>query len=144
MMKAHLAAALVSVGIVAPLSGIVFERQIPLVFHEITTNSPVAPGDDLIVTYDLTRVQSCKTTIQKYILDSASVQHIYAPYTREAFGPPIRETKSSVTRVPTSATPGDAVYRVVFTFACTPLQRFFPLTLIAPDVQIAIKEGRHL
>lgn len=140
MIRQHLAAAAVSLGIAAPVAVFAFDREAPITIHSAAMTRPAAPGGVAIATYDLSRAQSCPTGVQRFVIDGAGVQHRYEPYSAPSFGPVGRETKSVEIVVPRSATPGKARYRLVLSFKCNIFQRLWPIVLTLPDLPFTIQE----
>lgn len=112
-----------------------FNEGVPVAYSIRKVMTPkVAPGDELKIKIvaEITKV-SCKANVLRSIVDSAGVIHSVVPENRPAFSDYI-----VTLTVPLGAAPGPAKYRARVEWTCNPVQRYFPLVILQPEMEFEI------
>ena len=143
----NVAAAFVSVAIVAPLMWMLLDRDPPYTDHVGTiTPADPAPGDWITVDWKLTVHRVCHGWVQREIVDSQGVICNYdkQPAIRrdqlsnqQMGSPPDRLNRSFP--LCDRAAPGPARYRALTCYQCNPLQKWWPICVRTPNIQFTIR-----
>ncbi|MFI5411279.1 hypothetical protein [Kaistia sp. UC242_56] len=87
----------------------------------------VEPGGLLHVAYEFRRYRLCTRDTQRIIFDGKTVRFDLGTQSRPLSGPVGTDAYVQPIRVPETASPGPARYRVIILDYCNPLHRIWPL-----------------
>lgn len=105
-------------------------RDTPTVIVSATAEPDVVrAGEDLQIRYLIDRRESCPSTLERMVVDSAKVRFLLDDIDYKAAPGPLGRDEV-VIRVPVSPTaaPGPAVYRAIVAYYCNPVHHFWPVT----------------
>ena len=91
-------------------------------------NSPVRAGQDLLVRWDIDRLESCHANVDRMIVDEQRVVYTLEDVDFKAgLGPTGHDYVLTATTVPQQAGIGPAKYRVVVAYRCNPTHAIWPI-----------------
>jgi len=127
-------------GISAVLGFWVIDRNPPsTVIRATVATSDVKPGGDLQVAYEIVRYRSCRTTINRFLIDSTQARFTLDDLRLAgAPGPLGRDWYITTLPIPLNFAPGKARYRVVSSYVCNPIHLISPIITEARDIEFVV------
>lgn len=112
-----------------------YNEGVPINYAGRTMMTPiVAPGDELRIRIEAEVAKpACRAIVDRVIIDAAGTLHDVVSETR-----PERSSYIVVVNVPLGASPGKAYYRAKVSWICNPVQEYFPLVILQPDLPFEI------
>lgn len=122
-------------GSIAPLLIFWANEQVPVAYSTRSALTPqVAPGGELRIKIKAEISKpSCKATVFRSIVDSADIIYDIVSVNRPAFA-----DYEVVMTIPLGAAPGKARYRARVEWNCNPVQKYFPLVILQPELEFEI------
>lgn len=143
--RQHAVASFCAVFLIAPIVWMLMDRNPPYVRNSgmIMPDHP-APGDFVGVRWNITVSRVCPPNVPfnvtRTIVDGSGKIHEFTPVTG-VYGTeeqPNSPTLSRAFQLPTSITPGPAVYRSTACFACNPIHYLWPVCVKTPEIAFTI------
>lgn len=140
-MRRHFLAAAVACLMVGPGLFFAFDRTPAMAVLQAEALPPPPRVDETVrFAYKVFRFRICETTIMPLVVDAAGVRHEYEPQTRAAWGDEGEDAFVVERRIPKSATPGPARYRLTLAWRCplNPVHLVWPIVHTYDDVPFVI------
>lgn len=135
-------AAMVSIGVFAPLFWMVLDRDPPYLIKggTVEPRDPL-PGAAIHVSWDVMPIRACASqpthgSVTREIIDSKGVKHAYASV--DAIYSSGAPEINRVVQLPQSIPSGPAVYHSQACYACNPVQQIWPVCFRTPDLHFNV------
>ena len=121
----------------------VADRDIPVVGTQSTVlNQDVAPGQIIRVKTTAYRIRTCRTLVERYIIDSASTRFMFADIDYINPGPPGAIEEIIELSLPQRANVGIAIIKTNASWECNPGHRIWPIIDRQPDIAVLVTGGK--
>ena len=102
--------------------------------------SEVRPGAELRIMYTVQRWRSCKTHVDRLLVDADGVRRDLADVDFAGAPGPLGETTYIISiTIPRSFAQGRAHYKAISTYTCNPIQRMFsPIVVAGDDIEFEV------
>ncbi len=132
-----------SIGAIAFIFGMlglwVADRDVPVVGIQSTVlNNDVAPGQIIRVRSTAYRIRTCRTLIERYIIDSATTRFMFADIDYINPGPPGPVDVVIELPLPQRVNVGIATIKTNASWECNPVHRFWPIIDRQPDIAVLV------
>lgn len=140
MMKLFFAASLGAIAFVFGMLGLwVADREVPVVgIQSFVVNNDVAPGQIVRVKTSAYRIRSCRTLVERYIIDSATTRFTFPDVDYINPGPPGAVDAVFELVLPARVNPGVAIIKTNASWECNPVHRLWPIMDRQPDIAVLI------
>jgi hypothetical protein len=100
----------------------------------------VGPGGELCISQEFVRRESCRTRLQRVLVDSTRERYVMPDLELwAATGPLGRDVYKTCTPIPLKFAAGPASYRAVTEYVCNPLHNLWPVVRAADEVTFESK-----
>lgn len=140
---------IVKIFFVASLSAIAFifgmlglwvaDRDVPVVgIQSLVLNKDVAPGQIVRIETKAYRIRSCRTLVERFIIDSTTTRFMFPDIDYINPGPPGPVDAVFELVLPARINPGVALIKTNASWECNPIHRVWPIIDRQPDIAVLI------
>lgn len=117
------------------------DREPPTRFIRTEVLTPVIqPGGELRIRYEVQRLRSCKTHVDRVLFDADRVRRDLDDIDYAAAPGPLGESTFILSiNIPRNFAQGVGTYKTIFSYSCNPIQANYPIIVPAETIQFTVK-----